>query len=216
MKLGVMGGTFDPIHTGHIKIAYEAYKTFSLDKVLFIPTGHSFFKEGVSEASIRYCMTKEAVSEYDWAEVSDCEIVREGNTYTKDTIKYLKEYYDNPEIYFIIGEDTLPMLEKWYEFEYVLANLNFVVSRRVDKDNGASVKAEYKSDFHGLSDIEDIAKYYIDTYNANINILPIKPVEVSSSAVRKAYRNGDKDAIDALLIPDCVKEYIENKGLYKC
>ena len=215
LKLGIMGGTFDPIHDGHIKTAYEAYKRFNLDIVLFIPTGVSFFKTGVSDASIRYEMTCKAVEGYDWAVVSDCEIQRSGNTYTKDTIDYLKDKYDDPELFFITGSDTIPTLEKWYEFEYVLSNLHFIVTNRTDKGNGASVKKEYTGNLSNLHSLKELREYYINKYNAVIDIMDIDPIEVSSSAVRDAFNTNNTELIDKLLIPSVVKEYIIEKGLYK-
>ena len=164
MKIGFIGGTFDPIHNGHIDIAKQAYIELGLDKVLFIPTGNSYFKTDVTEAIDRYNMTVAAVSNLLWASVEDCELKRLGNTYTADTVKYLKDTYSNYELYLIIGSDTLFMLEQWHEFEYVLSNVNIVVCCRNNSDNGEHTLKQYS----GLSKSFYSIDEYIDYIKKNI------------------------------------------------
>ena len=106
MRTGIIGGTFDPIHEGHILIAKEAMSECKLDRVVFMPTGNSYMKENVSPAIHRLNMLKVALKNYPEFEISDIEIKRKGNTYTCETIKYLKETIDD-ELFFIIGSDTL-------------------------------------------------------------------------------------------------------------
>ena len=140
MKICISGGTFDPIHNGHIEIAKIALSQFNLDKVIFMPTGNSYMKSDVTPSIHRYNMLKLAIEGIDKFEISDLEIKRAGYTYTKDTVAYFKENYPDDELYFLIGTDTLFMLEKWYMPEYLFKNLIFIVAKRGDADSVA--KAE--------------------------------------------------------------------------
>ena len=111
MKIGIIGGTFDPIHNGHLYIARKAMEEFNLSKVLFIPTGVSYMKTDVSGAVHRYEMVRLAIKNYPAFEISDLEVFRGGNTYTCETIAELKKEYPDVKFYFIIGVDTLFMME---------------------------------------------------------------------------------------------------------
>ena len=130
MKIGILGGTFDPIHNGHLYIAKKAMEKYSLSKVLFIPTGVSYMKSGVSLAVHRYEMTRLAIRDFPEFEISDLEVFRGGNTYTFETIQELKKEYPDDKFYFIIGTDTLFMMEKWRNFEYLFENLTLIVGKK--------------------------------------------------------------------------------------
>ena len=118
-KIGILGGTFDPIHNGHLQLAESAYNEFGLEKVIFIPTGVSYMKSGVSQAHHRYEMCSLAISSFPYFEIDDEEIKREGNTYTFETLRYLNSKYPDAEICFIIGLDTLYSIETWKNIKEV-------------------------------------------------------------------------------------------------
>ncbi len=170
MKICLFGGTFDPIHKGHIHIAKNALSEFELDKVIFVPTGNSYMKKDVSPAIHRLNMLKIALKNYPEFEISDIEIKREGYTYTRDTIKEIKEIYPDAEIYFLIGTDTLFMIEKWVEPEYLFNNLIFIVADR--KDDNSKEKAEELK----------------DKFNADIRFSNCDFYDISSSDIRSKIR----------------------------
>ena len=170
MKICLFGGTFDPIHKGHIHIAKNALYEFKLDKVIFVPTGNSYMKKDVSPAIHRLNMLKIALKDFPEFEISDIEIKREGYTYTRDTIKEIKEIYPDAEIYFLIGTDTLFMIEKWVEPEYLFNNLIFIVADRKDKNS------------------KEKAKELKDKFNADIRFSNCDFYDISSSDIRSKIR----------------------------
>ncbi|MGX9395885.1 nicotinate-nucleotide adenylyltransferase [Mycoplasma sp. 1573] len=115
MKIGLFGGTFDPIHKGHILIAQHACKTLNLDKIILIPANQNPDKKNQPSASNqdRYNMVKIAIQDFDNFEVSDFEIKRTGPSYTFETLKYFKQKYSQDELFFILGSDNLSSLNKW-------------------------------------------------------------------------------------------------------
>jgi nicotinate-nucleotide adenylyltransferase len=200
MKIGIMGGTFDPIHNGHLYIAKEALSEFSLDKVLFIPTGISYMKEGFSKAEDRLAMTGLAVKGEKHFEVSDIEIKRGGNTYTVDTIRELKEANPKDKFYFIIGTDTLFMLEKWRNPEYIFENVTILVAARADEQSDNQKKK---------------AKEYKEKYGAKIKFLSAKEMPVSSTKIRAGFKIPD---CNYRIKPDCpekVAKYAVENNLYR-
>jgi nicotinate-nucleotide adenylyltransferase len=114
-RLGVMGGTFDPIHTGHLRVATEVLDLFALDRILFVPAGTPWQKEGFSAAEDRWMMTALAASAEPRFEASRMEIDRKGPTYTVDTMAMLRDFY-GPEavLYFIAGIDAVLTLGTWH------------------------------------------------------------------------------------------------------
>src|SRR5918999_5182663 len=123
-RLGVMGGTFDPIHHGHLVTAEEAYWQFDLDEVVFVPTGRPWMKDhpDVSPAEDRYLMTVIATSANPHFVVSRIEIDREGETYTVDTLRLLqKERGGDAELFFITGADAILEIFQWKDPEEVLS-----------------------------------------------------------------------------------------------
>ncbi|MCQ2513342.1 MAG: nicotinate-nucleotide adenylyltransferase, partial [Lachnospiraceae bacterium] len=132
MKIGILGGTFDPIHYGHLILAETAYDRFHLDKVLIMPAGDPYFKDldKVGADLHRAEMTKIAIWDNPHFEYSDLELKREGNTYTVDTLRILHEEYPNDELFFIIGSDTLYQMEKWNRPEEIFSLATFLTSTR--------------------------------------------------------------------------------------
>ena len=199
MKIGILGGTFDPIHNGHLYIAKKAMEKYSLSKVLFIPTGVSYMKSGVSLAVHRYEMTRLAIRDFPEFEISDLEVFRGGNTYTYETVQELKKEYPDDKFYFIIGTDTLFMMEKWRNFEYLFENLTLIVADRAGENNE---KQEKKA--------EELKK----KYNANIKFLKEARYDISSTQVRASFKITNPQY---RVSPDCpagVIQYAEDNHLY--
>lgn len=184
MKIGLFGGSFNPVHTGHIKIAEYAYKTLGLDKIYFIPAAVNPFKKGnkIESAEHRVNMLKLALENFKGnAEVSLFEIKKGGVSYTYETIRYFKNKFKNDELYFIMGSDLVSKFNKWEYIDEMVASCNFVV---------------YKRD-------KEIKKSNIKKYNLKVFDNPIYPE--SSTAIRE----GQLEYTD-----EKVNKYIGNNFLY--
>ena len=197
MKICISGGTFDPIHKGHIKIAEIALSEFNLDKVIFMPTGNSYMKSDVTPSVHRYNMLKLATEGIDKFELSDLEIKREGYTYTKDTVEYFKKNCPDDELYFLIGTDTLFMIEKWYEPQYLFDNLIFIVAQRGDADS--ITKADELKE-----------KFYADIRFLNNETIDISSTEIREELDKKSYSEFENKYLDPKVL-----EYIKENHLYK-
>jgi nicotinate-nucleotide adenylyltransferase len=192
MKLGLMGGTFNPIHIGHIKIAYKVLNDFDLSKVIFIPSGDPPHKKarGVVEASHRLKMIKLAIGNDKRFEASDIEIKREGKSYTLDTIREIKNIYGvEADVYFIAGVDSALDLPKWREPLKILSLAHFVAVERP-----------------GFS-LEELD----GKYRKRIITVGEISIDISSSVIRKRLREGKPIKS---LVPESVEEYIRKNRLY--
>lgn len=199
-KIGIMGGTFDPIHMGHLITAQEIMLSFPLDGVLFLVSGTPPHKdpEIVTAKVFRLEMLKLAVLDNPRFEVSDMEVKRGGYTYTIDTMKQLRAKYDEEtDLFYIIGADTVPELVKWKAFEKLLATTEFIAADRPGYV-GPEVKAE--------------AARLKREYGARIHFLDTPDIEISSTAIRERVRNGI--GIKYLVLP-AVEGYIYKNNLYR-
>ena len=195
-KVGIMGGTFDPIHNGHIVIAEYAYTEFGLDEVLFIPTGEPPHKTDLlTPGEDRLHMVQLAVAGIPWAKASDIEIRRKGTTYTIDTLHTLHAMYKDAEFYFIVGEDTLPLIMTWRHAPEVAALTKFLAVER----GGVTL------------DMRRIQKQAAEEIGAEIHFMHGEGPEISSSGIRERLRDG-MDVSE--WIPEPVREYIAEHGLY--
>lgn len=154
MRIGIMGGTFDPIHIGHLVCAEEARMQFGLDTVIFMPAGHPALKpDTITSAEDRYLMTVLATASNPNFQVSRLEIDRPGLTYTIDTIRTLKEQYPNSELFFITGADAVFEILSWKDAEELSTLVTFIAATRpgydlhaAEKDHGQAIalfKIEY-------------------------------------------------------------------------
>lgn len=196
-RYGIMGGTFNPIHLAHLYIAYEAKEQLNLDKVIFIPTGNPPHKKNkhIIDASLRYEMVKEAIEGYEDFTISDYEVNKDGYSYTYETLEYFME--DDVRLFFIAGGDSLDYVDKWRNTEQIFSNCTFVVFNRGNFDKEAI--REKKSSLESR-------------YNANIVVLDIVDMDISSSIIRDRIK--DDKRVDFFL-PVKVLNYIQNNSLYK-
>lgn len=200
MKIGIIGGTFDPIHNAHLYIAYEAEKQLNLDKVIFMPAGIQPFKVGnkVTDPMLRYEMVKMAAESYDEFDVSDYEIEKQGISFTYETLEHLEKSFDEGcEIFFITGADCLLSIDKWKEVSKIFSLCTFVVFSRGGFDDESLRKKK-----------EEVEK----KYGCNIVILELKQLEISSTDIRDRVRNGRR--ID-FFVPEKVNKFIVENNLYK-
>lgn len=198
-KIGIMGGTFNPIHHGHLLLAERAYHQFGLDKVLVMPTKNTYYKkmpDNVTEEQ-RIDMIKLAIADNDHFELSLEEINREGITYTYETLLNLTR--DNPdcEYYFIMGADSLYHIESWYMVEKIFEMATILVAAR-----GV-----------GTSSVLDSQIEYVQSkYDAVIEKLYAPIMEISSNDIRKRVQNGESIRY---LLPQNVVQYIEEHHVYE-
>ena len=144
-RLGIMGGTFDPIHMGHLACAEQARVAFALDAVIFIPTGQQPFKQGkrVTDAAMRLEMCKLACTSNPFFDVSAIEIEREGLTYTVDTLRQLHEHYpSNVKLFFITGADAMLSIAKWHDSTAIADLAHLIAVTRPGYEMTDEAKAE--------------------------------------------------------------------------
>lgn len=200
MKLGILGGTFDPIHLGHLITAETALDAAKLDEVLLVPTGCSYFKadQKVTSAALRYEMTSAAAAGHARLRVSDVETSRPGNSYTAETLKELHRQYPEDSLYYIVGADTLVMMSLWKDPQTIFDLSTVLVMTRSDE-----VSRE------GLAD--EVKRLGTD-YGAQIAVLPCKNIEISSTEIRERVRQGRSIRY---LVPPQVEAFIYRQGLYR-
>lgn len=198
-RYGIMGGTFDPIHTGHLVVAEEVRKEFNLDKVIFMPTGDPPHKNAkkVSKGYSRYEMTLLATITNPYFEISRLELDREGITYTIDTMIELKERYgDSVELFFITGADSLLELHKWKDSEKILEICKIVAATRPGYD---------------LDHMKGRLKELNELHKDKINTITTPGLQISSTDIRRRVKN---DMSIKYLLPESVEIYINKYKLY--
>jgi nicotinate-nucleotide adenylyltransferase len=188
VRLGVMGGTFDPIHNGHLVAASEVASAFSLDEVIFVPTGTPWQKSEVTAAEDRYLMSVIATAANPRFRVSRVDIDRDGLTYTIDTLRDIKVLYPDAELFFITGADAIAQILSWRDVDQIWELAHFVAVTRPGH------KLELPAHPSGA-----------------ISTLEIPALSISSTDIRA--RVSSKKPV-WYLVPDGVVQYIGKHGLY--
>jgi nicotinate-nucleotide adenylyltransferase len=193
-KTGILGGTFNPPHLGHLHAARAAAKALSLDRVFLIPTNIPPHKEGPAGAtpSQRLEMTRLAAGENQLFSVLDCELRREGKSYSVDTVNELSATYPEDEFWFIVGTDMFLTLHQWHKADELLRKTGIAVVPR---------------DKSGLAPLFAQKQKLEEKFGAKIYVVDVPPLEISSTDIRFGQKQ-------AYISPE-VAEYIQNKGLYK-
>ncbi|WPF65592.1 MULTISPECIES: nicotinate-nucleotide adenylyltransferase [unclassified Corynebacterium] len=195
-RIGVMGGTFDPIHHGHLAAASEAADQCGLDGVVFVPTGQPWQKvdKKVSAAEDRYLMTALATAEDERFSVSRVDIERGGNTYTIDTLRDLRAQFPQAELFFIAGADALSGITSWRNWQEVLSLARFIgVTRPGYELTRDDLPLEYSK------------------YGDRITLVQAPGLDISSTQCRRRRQQGRPIRY---LVPGAVARYIEQNGLY--
>lgn len=192
-RIGVMGGTFDPIHHGHLVAASEVADRFNLDEVIFVPTGQPWQKAGktISPAEDRYLMTVIATASNPRFSVSRVDIDRDGPTYTIDTLRDLREQFPDEELYFITGADALASIMSWHDWEEMFQLAEFVGVTRPGYDLR-----------------EDMLPAGIQE---RVHLVEIPAMAISSTDCRERAAEGRPVWY---LVPDGVVQYITKNALY--
>jgi len=188
MKTGILGGTFNPIHIGHLILAEEAREKLGLERVIFVPAYLPPHKDNsdIAPASDRLKMVRLAIRGNRYFMASGIEIRRDGRSYTIDTIKGFKELYPRDELYFIIGSDLLKYLNDWKDLGEIIKMVKFIVATRPG--------------------------YPLERIPSYIQTMPIRAVDVSAYEIRSCVRENKSFRY---LVPEEVLKYINKKGLYK-
>ncbi len=197
-KIGIMGGTFNPIHNGHLMIAENAREQYSLDQVLFVPTGHSPLqhKQHITDAIHRCEMVSLAISDNPWFVLSEIEVQSLETSYTFRTLQKLKESYGNAELYFILGADSLFNFETWKSPELILKNCSILAAYRKHQ-----CQEEF---FHYIACLNE-------KYSGKFQPLDTPNLEVSSQEIR---RRVQEQKTIRYLVPRPVETYIQEQKLY--
>ncbi len=198
-RLGIMGGTFDPIHYGHLVTAEETRGRFKLDKVIFVPSGRPPHKKGypVTEARHRYLMTLLAVATNPYFEVSRIEIDRRGYSYTVDTVnQFYRQMPPGTEIYFITGADAIMEILTWKNVKELLGRTRFIAATRPGIEMNHMKAVVDKLPFSASEVIYPLA---------------VPAMAISSTDIRRRVR---QNRSIKYLLPEAVEHYIYKNGLY--
>lgn len=199
MNIGIFGGTFNPVHSGHILLAQYCKQELNLDKVSIVPAFTPPHKESSQLVSCehRLNMCKLAFDRFDGYEVSDIEILRQGRSYTYQTIIELKSIYPNDDLFLIVGADMFLTLDKWKNPEVIFKNASLVAVPRNGKDK------------------EELSNYYenvLRRLGAKAKILTNPVMQISSTYIRENVYNDD---FNKESLPRTVYEYIVDNNLYR-
>ncbi len=238
MDIGIFGGSFNPVHMGHLIAAEEVYQQRSLSKVIFIPTGISPHKESrdLIDSFHRYQMVKDAIRDNEHFEVSDIEIKRSGKSYTVDTIKAFKEMHgEQHNLYLITGTDMINEINTWKDIDTLSRMCRFIVVNRfpvtINRNHVLENGSHKEAPINHLS-IETVENTPFQSFNGEglnrgggkgasglamdtrILKVSIPPIGISSTDIRDRLYRGRSIRY---LVPKCVEDYIKTNNLYvKC
>lgn len=215
--IGLFGGTFNPIHLGHLRPAQEVLEGFALDKIIFIPSALPPHKQTtyLTDANYRLEMIRLAIQDCPQFEVSDVEIRRCGHSYTIDTVRYFKSLLSDSKLYFIIGTDAFWDIDSWKSYQELFSLISFIVMARP----GSSGNVEGKVLENYLKIRVSEGYFFSESENACIHSekqaifgISVSLMDISSTMIRKLI---SQNKSVRFLMPDCVEKFIELKGLFK-
>ncbi|SEF46271.1 nicotinate-nucleotide adenylyltransferase [Butyrivibrio sp. Su6] len=198
-KIGILGGTFDPIHNAHLLLGESAREQFGLDRVIFIPNNlaHLPNRTEVASGENRYQMVKMAIKDNPYFTCSRIEIDKDGGTYTYNTIQELKLMYPGDELFLILGGDSVIGIDNWYMAKELLQSCTILAAVREDDD---------------LAALDKKRKELVDQFGADIRLLKFNRIDISATEIRNRVRTGRSIRY---MVPDEVIEFLCIKGLYK-
>lgn len=199
MKIGIMGGTFDPIHIGHLLLGQFAYEDFALDEIWFLPNGnppHKQTKEGEEALRHRVEMVRLAISDAPHFKLCLHEAKATGHSYTYKTMQELGALYPEYDFYFILGADSLFAIEQWRYYREIFPTCTILAAMRDDKD---------------VADMLAQIDYLKQRYGAKIELLRAPLLEISSTTIRRRAARGQSIYY---MVPASVADYIKEHHLY--
>lgn len=229
-RIGIMGGTFNPIHNGHLAIAETARKQFALEKVLFMPSGIPYMKDQREVLSVgdRCKMTALAIADIPYFELSTLEAAdaEQGkNTYTFETLQKLRDADPETDYYFILGADSLYAIERWKNPARIFQNCTILAAVRTE-ETSTDTRLQHSMTHEAASEqakedavpaksqnhLRQQVQYLRNKYNASVEILEFEGLDVSSTQIRKKVRRGESVRG---LVPEAVISYFSDKHLYE-
>lgn len=219
-RIGIMGGTFDPIHNGHLVAASEVAWVYDLDEVIFVPTGRPVFKldKKVTNAEDRYLMTVIATASNPKFTVSRVDIDRPGVTYTIDTLKDIHAQHPDAELFFITGADAVAEIMQWKNAREMWNLARFVAVTRPGYSRPEKLESNlpFITRQLNVNSAGNVANYddivHCDSEHLPVDILEIPALSISSTDVRRRAEHGEPVWY---LVPDGVVQYIVKHGLYR-
>ena len=200
MKIGIMGGTFDPIHIGHLLLGEFAYEDFGLDEIWFLPNGNPPHKETADTGTSlehRIEMIRKAIEGVPHFRLNLHEANTEEHSYTYRTMQEFNQIFPEHEFYFILGADSLFSIEQWKYFREIFPTCTILAAMRDDKDG---------------REMQRQILYLTEKYGARIRLLQAPLLEISSTVIRD---RASRDLGVRYMVPDSVAEYIRTNHLYK-
>ena len=200
MKIGIMGGTFDPIHIGHLLLGEFAYEDFGLDEIWFLPNGNPPHKETADTGTSlehRIEMIRKAIEGVPHFRLNLHEANTEEHSYTYQTMQEFNQMFPEHEFYFILGADSLFSIEQWKYFREIFPTCTILAAMRDDKD---------------AREMQRQILYLTEKYGARIRLLQAPLLEISSTVIRD---RASRDLGVRYMVPDSVTEYIRTNHLYK-
>lgn len=200
MKIGIMGGTFDPIHIGHLLLGEFAYEDFGLDEIWYLPNGNPPHKEQYEDKDAlmhRVEMVRRAIKDVPYFKLCLHEAKEHVHSYTYKTMQELNALYPENDFYFILGADSLFSIEEWKYFREIFPTCTILAAMRDDKD---------------VTDMKKKIRELEQKYHAKIRLLRAPLLEISSTTLRRRAANGQSIYY---MVPDAVAAYIKKHYLYQ-
>lgn len=211
-NIGLFGGTFDPIHLGHTRMAAAFADELALDCVIFIPAGDPYHKDHAAQAPghARLAMTELAIARDARFAASDCDLRRQGATYTIDTINIFREIYPSAQLWWLMGSDSLLHLPTWHRWQQLFALTHFAIAGR-DQDSLAHVPAVLREPVsRALAEAENP-----QAKSGKLRWLKLSPAPISSTQIRAALAQGRMARTLTEWLDPAVAEYIDTRRLYR-
>jgi len=207
-RIGIIGGMFDPVHNGHLRIAVECKEALELDELRMVPCAVPPHRDAPSVSpKYRVAMLQVALDNVEGISVDDRELQREGSSYTVDTLRSLKQEFPHVSFQLIIGSDAFQYLNCWHEWEELLKLANIVVAKRPDYQESKDSEVGKLLKQYFVSDLSEFKK----SMAGSIFFLRVSQLEISSTRIRKLLKH-QRPA--KFLVPDNVLNYIKKNKLY--
>lgn len=207
--IGIFGGTFDPIHYGHLRTALDVQQYLSLDEVRFIPCGEPAHRnKPIAEPLQRLAMVRAAIAGQEKFRLDDREIRRQGPSYMVDTLASLKQDFNNEALCLILGTDAFNGLEQWYQWQKIFEFANIVIMQRPAVNGQVELNkrllAQLKDRFVGADDLKR-------KQNGAICFVPVTQLDISATAIRQQWQQGKNIQF---FLPDSVLTLIQQQNIY--
>ena len=207
-KIGVLGGTFDPVHFGHLRVGLECKEALSLDELRMVPCATPSHRNSpFASAQQRSEMLAAAINDKDGIFVDDRELKRTGYSYTVDTLESLRLEFPEAALYLIVGSDSFQNILQWHKWQSIVDLANIVIAQRPDHGNDRESEAGLKLQNRFCS-VEEIKNFP----SGKIAFVDVSQLDISATNIRELVR---VNRSIKYLLPDSVIEFIENRKLYK-